>query len=45
MFATAMTATSDVDGIKVKLWELLATDVESIDGIGAVGTMLEKILL
>ena len=27
------------------LWELLAADVEGIEGIGAVGTVLEKIFV
>ena len=34
-----------VDGIKVVLWELLAADVEGVEGIGAVGTMFEEVLL
>ena len=26
------------------LWELLAADIECVEGIGAVGTVFEKIL-
>ena len=35
---------SGVDGIEVVLWELLAADVEGIEGIGAVGSMFEEVL-
>ena len=27
------------------LWELLAADIESIEGIGAVGTVFEKVFV
>lgn len=33
------------DGIDVVLWELLAADVESVEGVGAIGAMLEQVLL
>ena len=30
--------------IKIVLWELLAADIECVEGIGAVGAVFEKIL-
>ena len=34
-----------VDGIEVVLWELLAADVEGVEGIRAIGAVLEEVLL
>ena len=33
------------DGIDVVLWELFAADVEGVEGIGAIGAVLEQVLL
>lgn len=33
------------DGIDIVLWELLAADVEGVEGISAIGAVLEQVLL
>ena len=33
------------DGIDVVLWELLAADIEGVEGVRAIGAVLEQVLL
>ena len=40
---THLSHTSNTNWVQIVLWELLAADVEGVEGIGAVGTVLEEV--
>ena len=41
----ALSHPTNANWIQIMLWELLAADVEGIEGIGAVGTVFEEVFL
>ena len=40
---TQLSHTTNRNWVQIVLWELLAADIEGVEGIGAIGAVFEKV--